>query len=296
MPSITVINHTQYMHKRTAPIQYIVLHYSASTQSRKNSAMLTVTTLDQRGYSSDFAVDDTTIIQFADDPAKWCSTACQRPSSSGTAAGKGSVNNNSVSIEMSSTLAGGKWVPNDPTFKFTNEVLNNTAYLCKLLIAKYNIPKQNIIRHYDIMGKPCPGIIGWNLGPGSNSEAQYRAFVDSLYDGSIPTDSIGATYDYSEYTGGGTSGGGGTQQYTSNSGGVNSIGGAGSNTVLQLSSAGKSKENVLKVSDDRKSEFESLRTSMTNNAPQMGRDILLTSELYDSNILKGSQESKKERT
>ena len=27
---------------------------------------------------------------------------------------------------------------------------------------KYNIPLENVIRHYDISGKVCPGIIGWN--------------------------------------------------------------------------------------------------------------------------------------
>ena len=25
-----------------------------------------------------------------------------------------------------------------------------------------NIPKERVIRHYDVTGKSCPGIIGWN--------------------------------------------------------------------------------------------------------------------------------------
>ena len=68
-----------------------------------------------------------------------------------------------------------------------------------------------------------------------------------------------------------------------------------SNSVYKLSNAGKTKENVLELKDSRKSEFESLVTALTNSTPMMGRDILITAELYDSNILKGSQESKKER-
>lgn len=27
---------------------------------------------------------------------------------------------------------------------------------------KYNIPIDRVVRHYDISGKHCPGIIGWN--------------------------------------------------------------------------------------------------------------------------------------
>lgn len=68
------------------------------------------------------------------------------------------------------------------------------------------------------------------------------------------------------------------------------------NEVKRLSSSGKSKENVLKLDEGRQKEFESLVTSMTNEAPQMGREIIITSEMYDANILKGSQESRKERT
>lgn len=69
-----------------------------------------------------------------------------------------------------------------------------------------------------------------------------------------------------------------------------------SNNVPYLSSATKRKESVLQQTEVRKNEFDALRTSMVNKAPQLGRNILLSEELYDSNILKGSQESKKDRT
>ena len=67
------------------------------------------------------------------------------------------------------------------------------------------------------------------------------------------------------------------------------------NKVTMLAYAKRSNDNVLKQSDSRKVEFESLRNKMTTDSPEMGRDILMTAELYDSNILKGSQESRKER-
>ena len=285
MPTIQVINHTQNMFRRKEPIQYIVLHYSASTKSTDGSAMDTVRTLDQRGFSSDFAVDDDNIIQFADNPAAWASKACQRPNSNGTPAGRGSSNSNSVSIEMSSMLLpGGKWVPNDPMFKFSDQVLENTAYLCKLLIAKYNIPKEHIIRHYDIVGKQCPGIIGWN----TNHNEAFENFRDSLYDGSDPVSVNDTDYTFGDYTS--TVVSKKTNRSSTNNQKTNY---KGTNNVYKLS--GFAKGNVLSQTGDRKDEFKALRNSMVNNAPDMGRDILMTSELYDSNILKGDQESKKER-
>ena len=68
-----------------------------------------------------------------------------------------------------------------------------------------------------------------------------------------------------------------------------------SNNVMRLSSANKKDKSVLKQDDARKQEFESLITLMSSNAPNMGRDVIITSELFDSNILKGNQESTKER-
>lgn len=67
------------------------------------------------------------------------------------------------------------------------------------------------------------------------------------------------------------------------------------NKVYKLASANKPRPNVLDGSSDRKSEFEALQNEMCNNTPEMGRDIILSGEMYDSNILKGSQESKKEK-
>ena len=288
MPTIEVINHTAHMKRRTEKIQYIILHYSASTRSNKGSADGTVKTLDSRGYSSDYAVDDNTIIQFADDPANWQSTACQAWSSkNGTEAGRYAKNANSISIEMSSLLgAGGKWDPNDPKFGFSDAVLENTAYLCKMLIAKYNIQKDHIIRHYDIMGKRCPGIRGWNLGPGSASEEEFKKFVDSLYSGSpyVPSE---IEYEQTDYTYTPT-----VANVASNTGVTPNISGA-SNIVSRLESATRQNENILKQVN-RKNEFETLVNKMTNEAPKMGREIIITSELYDSNILKGNQEARKD--
>ena len=39
---------------------------------------------------------------------------------------------------------------------------------------KYGIDADHVIRHYDVNGKPCPGIIGWNAETGD--ESKWRDF------------------------------------------------------------------------------------------------------------------------
>lgn len=62
--------------------------------------------------------------------------------------------------------------------------------------------------------------------------------------------------------------------------------------VAYLPSYGEVKKDKQNSDNDRKNEFEALRNKMTSDAPDMGRDIINSSELYDSNILKNGQESK----
>ena len=293
MVEINVINHTKYMLKRTQKIEYIILHYAASLKSSDGSAMSIKKALDNSGYSSDYIVDDCNIIQLADDVTKWRSKAVQGVNSperqKGTPAGKNAFNQNSISIEMASELDGEykkDWVANSSKFKFSEQVLKNTADLCKYLIEKYNIPKDHIIRHYDVSGKACPGIIGWNLAHGSNSEKKYKDFVDSLYEDRIPSEVAEPDYFYANVD---------TSKSNEQENDQDNLP-RFSNSVLQLASVNRmNSKNVLKQSDSRKAKFEALRNELAEEAPEMGREILLTAELYDSNILKGTQESREER-
>lgn len=67
------------------------------------------------------------------------------------------------------------------------------------------------------------------------------------------------------------------------------------NKVYRLADATKNKNKVLEQSDSRKAEFQALQNSMASNTPELGRTIILSQEMYNSNILKGDQEAKKER-
>lgn len=68
------------------------------------------------------------------------------------------------------------------------------------------------------------------------------------------------------------------------------------NNVSNLAYAGKTNNNIVSGDSDRKSTFLALQSELASNTPALGRSILLSPEMYDSNILKGDQESKKERT
>ena len=74
------------------------------------------------------------------------------------------TNRNTISIEVCSTLkkgtSGSK--PNHTGWSFTPAVLDNAVKLTKILMKKYNIPIERVVRHYCISGKVCPGVPGWN--------------------------------------------------------------------------------------------------------------------------------------
>ena len=88
-----------------------------------------------------------------------------------------------------------------------------------------------------------------------------------------------------ESSGSGASYNGGAMSFINNS----------PNTVYQLASNGE-KSNTLKINDDRKNQFTSLRETLKGNMLNMGRDIIESPEMYNSSILKSSQSAKTLRT
>lgn len=180
---ISVLNESRNVRQRHGA-NYIVIHYTAGPSSKPGSWQQTHHTLIQRGYSTDFMVDDSTIVQWAGNLDACASTAIGSHTANGTSRGVGCSNRNSFSIETCSNIdrnryKGGKLIPNANYWYFTQATLNNLAHLCRYLMKRYNIPKSHIIRHFDVSGKECPGIIGWNTGHGNN-ENTFLAFVNSL--------------------------------------------------------------------------------------------------------------------
>ena len=151
-------------------MKYIAIHYTAGANSRKGAALKTRNVFLTRQASADFVVDDEDVVQITPSvDGYYCWAVGDKKnaySGGGQLYGK-ATNRNTVSIEVCSTLKAGTThaVPNHEGWMFTDQSLMNALRLVRLLMVRYGIPKQNVVRHYDITGKACPGIVGWNDAP-----------------------------------------------------------------------------------------------------------------------------------
>lgn len=147
--------------------QYIAIHYTAGASSNAGKAQGVYNTFVSRNASADFAVDDRDMVQFTPDLDNYYCWSVgdnkNKYSSGGSLYGK-ATNKNTISIELCSNLKSGTSASaaNHSGWSFTDETLDNAVKLTKMLMKKYNIPIERVVRHYDISGKLCPGVIGWN--------------------------------------------------------------------------------------------------------------------------------------
>ena len=129
-------------------IKYIVIHYTAnkwdSAKSNLNYFKNNVVKA-----SANYFVDSKTIgISVPDEIYAWhCGGDLQ---GSGGHKWHGICNNwNSIGIEICDDVNDGKVMP-------TEAALRNAQELTAELMHKYNIPIENVIRHWDVTGKLCP--------------------------------------------------------------------------------------------------------------------------------------------
>lgn len=165
-------NTTSYYNR---PLDYIVVHYTAGTTSRTGSAYNTALMFSNPSIyaSADFIVDDTTAVQFNPDIRNvYCWHCGDNKNYNKGASFYGKCQNyNSIGIEVcSSNKTGQMTQANDNNYYFTDAVVNKTVELVKYLMQTYNIPANRVIRHYDVTGKYCPGIKGWNEDSGDASK------------------------------------------------------------------------------------------------------------------------------
>ena len=152
------------------PLKYIAVHYTAGGNSRRGAAMAVRKVFLSRSASADFVVDDEQTVQISPDIRNYYCWAVGDKKYSGTGGASlygTATNRNTISIEVCSTLKAGTTaaVPNHEGWSFTDRALERALALVRYLMLVYGIPKGNVIRHYDVSGKPCPGIVGWNDAP-----------------------------------------------------------------------------------------------------------------------------------
>lgn len=170
-------------------IKYIVIHYTAGVSSKTGMARNTAAWFSQvrAAASADFIVDDTEIVQYNPDLRNrycWAVGGSHYGNKGGSLYGV-ARNNNTISIEVCSSNKTGKvTTPNDNNWYFTDAVVDRAVELTKYLMQEFNIDEAHVIRHYDVNGKPCPGIYGWNTDSGSN--LAWQNFKARLGSGSVP--------------------------------------------------------------------------------------------------------------
>ena len=197
--SINITKQTSYSNTSAysnRPLDYIVIHYTAGTTSRTGVAYNTAVMFSNPSIyaSADFIVDDTTAVQFNPDIKNrycWHCGDAKNYNKGGSYYGA-CQNYNSIGIEVcSSNKTGQMTAANDNNYYFTEAVINKAAELTKYLMQTYNIPADRVIRHYDVTGKYCPGIKGWNEDSGDVSA--WKAFKAKLTGTSTSTSDTSQT-------------------------------------------------------------------------------------------------------
>lgn len=146
-------NKANYGSKRAlGKIKYIVIHYTANDgDSDEGNGNYFANNIVKA--SAHYFVDGDSITQSVpDDYIAWAVGGSKYSNCNKTGGGKlygQCTNANSISIELCDEVKNGK-------SDFSASTLNNAAEYVKVLMKKYNIDLNHVIRHFDVNGKPCP--------------------------------------------------------------------------------------------------------------------------------------------
>lgn len=156
-------------------ILYLAVHYTAGVSCKKGSASGCASWFanPNAGGSADYIVDEETFVQYNPDPKnRYChAVGGGKYKTQGGRLYGVAKNANCISLEICSGNKAGKiTVPNDPNYYFTDKVLEKAREAVQYLMQLYGIDADHVIRHYDVNGKPCPGVIGWNKDSGDESK------------------------------------------------------------------------------------------------------------------------------
>lgn len=162
--------------KRTqGKIKYIVIHDTGNTRERADAnAHFNFFNSADRQSSAHYFVDDKQILRVIKDADRSWAVGDGRDK-------YGITNENSLNIEMC--------INSDGDF---NKTYLHTLKLVKYLMKEYNIPLENVVRHYDASRKICPNIFKennwekWNkfkedLKKIDKEQKDYRNTITQLY-------------------------------------------------------------------------------------------------------------------
>ena len=154
---LTKVNFNAMENKKN---EYIVIHYVGAVSTAKNNADYFENV--DRSASANYFVDENEIYRVVKDSDKaWHVGGANKYYND-------CRNNNSIGIEMCCYM-------NGDNLDIKEEVVNRTIELTKELMAKYSIPAERVVRHYDVTHKICPA-------PFVNDEARWNDFKSRLSD------------------------------------------------------------------------------------------------------------------
>lgn len=141
-------NYTSKNTRSLSNIKYIVIHYTGN-KGDKAISNCKFFQEDGRKASAHYFVDEKEIYRSVPDNYVAWSVGSNKYSNcavtgGGTYYGK-CTNNNSISVEMCNSV---NEVP--------SAIKDKVKELVVELMKKYNVPKENVIRHFDVVGKECP--------------------------------------------------------------------------------------------------------------------------------------------
>jgi len=134
---------SNYNKGRNQSIQYIVVHYTANNGDRAQGNGNYFSQAN-RNASAHYFVDENEIVQSVKDTdTAWhCGAKSYKHELC--------RNDNSIGIEMCSEK------DNNGQYYINQATQSRTIKLIKVLMKQYNIPIENVLRHYDVTGKLCP--------------------------------------------------------------------------------------------------------------------------------------------
>lgn len=160
-------------------VTHLVYHYTANDgDTDENNAKYFKAV--HRGASAHYFIDEDSVTQVVKDEDTAWHCGDNQKYTNGGATMKGKVRNvNSIGIELCSDKdSRGKYI-------LTPETIKNGIELGQSLMEKYNIPIENVHRHFDVTGKICPE-------PFVRDQLQWKRFKERLVDEEVKTTVITA--------------------------------------------------------------------------------------------------------
>ncbi len=139
-------NHGGY--RPLSAIRYLVIHYTANQWDSAESNGRYFQNNIVKASANYFVDSDSLVCSVPDEIFAWhCGGGLQ--GAAGHSFFKTCNNYNSIGIEICDDV-------NDGRIRPTEKTLENTRLLAAALMKKYDIPIENVIRHWDVTGKICP--------------------------------------------------------------------------------------------------------------------------------------------